>query len=101
MRSLPAILLAFLTVVAIAVSAVLTASHFGMRDWPTPPMPDTATRLITPTAKARERLTKGSDAQEVTIGGDAGAAARPERAAAAPATRRAESSSRRSARRGG
>jgi len=58
MRSLPAILLAALTAVAIAVSAVLMASHFGMRDWPTPPMPDTATRLITPTeavGRASER----------------------------------------------
>src|SRR3954471_2075448 len=76
MRSYPAILLAALTVVVIAVSVVLTASHFGMRDWPTPPMPDTATRLITPTeaaAKARERLSKGDDPAEVTIAGDAGA----------------------------
>ena len=52
MRTLPVILLAALTALVIAVSAVLTASHFGMRDWPTPPMPDTATRLITPTEAA-------------------------------------------------
>lgn len=52
MRSLPAILLAALTTLVIALSAFVTTSHFGMRDWPTPPMPDTATRLITPTEGA-------------------------------------------------
>jgi hypothetical protein len=79
MRSLPAILLAALTVVVIAISAFLTASHFGMRDWPTPPMPDTATRLITPTEAAermRERLSKGDDPVEVKIAVDAGSDAR-------------------------
>src|SRR5215211_316219 len=49
MRSLPAILLALLTAVVIGVSALATMAHFGVRDWPTPPMPDTATRLITRT----------------------------------------------------
>src|SRR4051812_2720741 len=99
MRSYPAILLAALTVVVIAVSVVLTASHFGMRDWPTPPMPDTATRLITPTeaaTKARERLSKGDDPAEVTIAGDAGTDARhSERSAAERSTRRAGTGSRR------
>src|SRR5215208_3574633 len=100
MRSLPAILLAALTAVVIAVSALLTVSHFGMRDWPTPPMPDTATRLITPTeaaTKARERLSKGDDAAEVTIAGDAGAEARrSERPAAGSTSRRAATRSGRS-----
>jgi hypothetical protein len=79
MRSLPAILLAALTALVIALTALLTASHFGMRDWPTPPMPDTATRLITPTeaaGRARERVSSGDDAVEVKIAGDAGADAR-------------------------
>jgi len=101
MRTLPAILLAALTAVAIAVSAFVTASHFGMRDWPTPPMPDTATRLITPTeaaAKARERLSKGDDASEVTIAGDAGATThRAERPAAQRSTHRAGTRSHRAA----
>ena len=105
MRSFPAILLAALTVVAIAVSALLTASHFGMRDWPTPPMPDTATRLITPTeavTKARERLSKGDDPAEVTIAGDAGAETRrSERSAAQGTSHRGAKRSRRSGSRRG
>jgi len=115
MRSLPAILLATLTAVVIAVSAFLTASHFGMRDWPTPPMPDTATRLITPTEaaeRARERLSKGGDPVDVKIAVDAGSDAhrteRPEHRAGTSrrghrggrsATRRGERSGRRSGRR--
>jgi hypothetical protein len=104
MRSFPAILLAALTVVVIGASALLTASHFGMRDWPTPPMPDTATRLITPTeaaTKARERLSKGDDPAEVTIAGDAGAQARrSERPATGATSRRAATRTRRGARNG-
>jgi hypothetical protein len=75
MRSLPGILLTALTVVAITVSAFLTASHFGMRDWPTPPMPDTASRLITPT-EAGERLSYGEDPIEAKVAGEAGEDAR-------------------------
>src|SRR3954451_4716529 len=104
MRSFPAILLAALTVVVITVSVVLTASHFGMRDWPTPPMPDTAKRLITPTEAAakRERLSKGDDPAEVTIAGDAGADShRVTRPTAQGSTRRAGTRSHRAASRRG
>lgn len=48
MRSRAALLLAVLAVMVIGASVVVT-SHFGMQDWPTPPLPDTATRLISPT----------------------------------------------------
>jgi hypothetical protein len=60
MRTLPAILLAALVALVIIASAVLT-TQFGMRDWPTPPMPDTATRLVTPTeaaGRATEKVTR-------------------------------------------
>jgi hypothetical protein len=80
MRSLPAILLATLTALVIAVSVVVTVSHFGMRDWPTPPMPDTATRLITPTEAAehvRQRMSDADDPVEVKPVGDADSAAPP------------------------
>jgi hypothetical protein len=91
MRSLPVILLAALTAVVIAVSAFLTASHFGMRDWPTPPMPDTATRLITPTeaaGRAGDRADGDGPGAEITA--DAGAstdARRVERSARGGASR--------------
>ena len=79
MRTLPGILLSVITAAAIAISAVLVASHFGMRDWPTPPMPDTATRLITPTeaaGKVREQITtSGDDPIDVPIASDRGSSA--------------------------
>jgi hypothetical protein len=99
MRSLPAILLAALTALVIAVSAFLTASHFGMRDWPTPPMPDTATRLITPTEAAGRAGDDVSDDDPIVLetnaGAGAGEAPRVERR-----TRRGASRSPQAARRG-
>jgi hypothetical protein len=105
MRSLPAILLAALTALVIAASAFLTASHFGMRDWPTPPMPDTATRLITPTEaieRTRDHLSSSDVELELEVaaqaGGDSRRGVRPARRAA---TRRSANRSRRgSSRRG-
>jgi hypothetical protein len=99
MRSLHAILLAALTIVVIAVSVILTASHFGMRNWPTPPMPDTATRLITPTegaAKVRQRMSDGRDPVEVQVAADAGADVRRDERTARPGTSRRAESGRRS-----
>lgn len=82
MRTLPAILLAALTALVILASAVLT-TQFGMRDWPTPPLPDTATRLVTPAEAAGRATSKLSE-------GDAsGGAAGPRIAATtAPAAER-------------
>ena len=51
MRTLPAILLAAFTALVILASAILT-TQFGTHDWPTPPTPDTASRLVTPTEGA-------------------------------------------------
>jgi len=51
MRTLPALLLAAFVTLVIVASATL-ATQFGGADWPTPPTPDTATRLITPTEAA-------------------------------------------------
>jgi hypothetical protein len=67
MRPLHAILLAVLTAAVIGVSAFLTVSHFGMRDWPNPPMPDTATRLITPTEAAGRMSDRGGDDGDVVV----------------------------------
>ena len=51
MRTRLAILLAAVVATTIAASALMT-SQLGMRDWPTAPSPDTATRLITPSEAA-------------------------------------------------
>jgi hypothetical protein len=51
MRIRAALLLTAFAILVVAAS-VIVSSHFGMRDWPTPPLPDTATRLITPTEAA-------------------------------------------------
>lgn len=51
MRVLPVIFIG--TVVALGVAtAMIVSGHFGTRDWPTPPVPDTASRLVTPTEAA-------------------------------------------------
>ena len=63
MRTRAALLIAAFAILVVAASAVVT-SHFGMRDWPTPPLPDTATRLITPTeaaGRAGDRATSDGD----------------------------------------
>src|SRR5215211_1630770 len=76
MRSLPAILLALLTAVVIGVSALATMAHFGVRDWPTPPMPDTATRLITRTEATDHKVKDqpaGGDPIDVEVVVDTGA----------------------------
>jgi hypothetical protein len=97
MRSLPVIFLAVLTAAVIGVSAFLTASHFGMRDWPNPPMPDTATRLITPTeAAGRTSDRGGDDGVDLEVIVDSGAG---ENRRAGRRTRNARTSTRRAARR--
>ena len=75
MRTLPAILLAALVALVILTSALL-ATQYGTRDWPAPPMPDTATRLITPTeaaGRAGDRIADSGDAVDVKVTVDAGA----------------------------
>jgi hypothetical protein len=51
MRTRLAILLAAVVAFTLVASALMT-SQLGMRDWPTAPTPDTATRLITPSEAA-------------------------------------------------
>lgn len=60
MRTRAALLIAAFAILVVGASAIVT-SHLGGQDWPTPPMPDTATRLITPT-EAASSLTDESPA---------------------------------------
>jgi hypothetical protein len=108
MRSLPAIFLAVLTAVVTGVSAFLTASHFGPRDWPNPPMPDTASRLITPTEAAGRTSDRGGDDGEIldvkvaadSLAGEARKADRRDRGARTSTRRGSRRSERRSRRSG-
>lgn len=70
--------------ILVVVASVTVTSHLGVRDWPTPPMPDTATRLITPTevaGRGRDRVADKGDERSVRTVAAAVAvpAARPER----------------------
>jgi hypothetical protein len=75
MRTRAALLLAAFAILVLVTSAIVT-SHFGMRDWPTPPLPDTATRLISPTeavGRLSDRAT-GDDDGSARPTADAGTA---------------------------
>jgi hypothetical protein len=85
MRTRAALLLTAFAILVVAAS-VIVSSHFGTRDWPTPPLPDTATRLITPT-EAAGRISDRS-------AGDDHGSARRIAAAGTPRAGRAERSSR-------
>jgi hypothetical protein len=66
MRTRLAILLAAVAGLVFAASTVMT-NHLGMRDWPTAPAPDTATRVITPSEAAGRAAdpARGGDAPDV------------------------------------
>ena len=56
MRTRLAILL-IVTIALVIGASVLMTSHFGMRQWPTAPTPETATRVITPSETAGRAAT--------------------------------------------
>jgi hypothetical protein len=66
MRTRATLLIAAFTILVVVTSALVT-SHFGTHDWPTPPMPDTATRLITPTEAAGRVSDRGASGNDGSV----------------------------------